>query len=64
MLESRPRELRLIGTWIDQAVVKVTNDLQLNILQSLLACVFAILMYILVSSESLKTGEVAELVSY
>jgi hypothetical protein len=65
MLESHAldRELRLIGTGIDQVVGKVTNDLQLDILESLLAYVFAILMKILVDSESLKTGEVAELVS-
>jgi hypothetical protein len=54
----------MICAWIDQMDGKVTNDLlQLNILESLLAYVFAILMKILVGSESLKTGEVAELVS-
>jgi hypothetical protein len=54
----------MICAWIDQMDGKVTNDLlQLNILESLLAYVFAILMKILVGSESLKTGKVAELVS-
>jgi hypothetical protein len=55
----------MICAWIDQMDGKVTNDLlQLNILESLLAYVFAILMKILVGSfgisEDRKSGRTSQ----